>query len=238
MGACSSCLKPTHIRSVRPTTLVPSSIENVQLPEFSLAGQTCPGYVVKVYDGDTLIVNVSSKEGMFRHRVRLLGMDAPELHPKNKRHPSDASRNLEILHARACKYTLERLVLHQHVTVKCQKWDAFGRLLATITVPFWYDVNNEMCLGKARHVSKPACSIAGVLDIADWMLQNTPSYPYQGQSRPAQGMSVFTEEYFNSRTYHPWYTQALEVVSSPSYVEDDPPVSCPPPASGLHPIAE
>jgi endonuclease YncB( thermonuclease family) len=77
--------------------------------------ETLEGRVVRVADGDTLTV----ASGTGTHRVRLLGIDAPE-------HDQP--------YGGAARSALERLVLDKDVTVETEKTDIYGRLVGKVRV--------------------------------------------------------------------------------------------------------
>ncbi|MFC3393536.1 thermonuclease family protein [Brenneria rubrifaciens] len=95
---------------------------------FSLPGlaATLNGKVVKVVDGDTLIVRQSG----INHRIRLLGIDAPEY-----RQP----------YGKNARRTLERKIGGKWVTVRYEAKDRYARYLGTVY--YW---NNNINLALLR----------------------------------------------------------------------------------------
>ena len=82
-----------------------------------IAGQpSWPGRVTWVSDGDTVWVQDSVGA---THKVRLLGIDAPEICQD---------------HGHAAKEALEQLLQGHHVTVQGQQLDDYGRLLARLYI--------------------------------------------------------------------------------------------------------
>ena len=86
------------------------------------------GRVVKVYDGDT--ITIASKlpyedSPLYRFRVRLKGIDTPEI---------KGSTEEEKLAARLAKEYVEGLVLHKHVKLENAATEKFGRILADVYV--------------------------------------------------------------------------------------------------------
>ncbi len=83
------------------------------------------GDVTQVIDGDTFDVNVThySRANAVRYnnreRIRVAGIDAPELHTR--------------LGPRA-KHQLERTLLGQHVRLDVQSRDVYGRLICQVSV--------------------------------------------------------------------------------------------------------
>lgn len=81
----------------------------------------------RVIDGDTvqLVIDV----GFYlkaEHRIRLLGVDTPELNDKD-----ESKREL----AKKAKARVEELLLGETVFVQTSKADSFGRWLGIITLP-------------------------------------------------------------------------------------------------------
>jgi len=84
------------------------------------------GYVVKVYDGDT--ITVASKlpypeSPLYRFPVRLNGIDTPEIKGKTED---------EKISAQAAKQALENLILHRTVVLKNTHQEKYGRILADV----------------------------------------------------------------------------------------------------------
>ena len=87
------------------------------------------GYVVRVYDGDTVYVVPPNKDTntnpIYRFSVRLAGIDSPEIKSKN-----EIERNAAI----KSRDALAGLVLNKWVSFKNVKREKFGRVLADIYV--------------------------------------------------------------------------------------------------------
>ena len=84
------------------------------------------GKVIKVYDGDT--ITIASKmpydnSPLYRFRVRLNGIDTPEIKGKN---PDE--KNV----AKLAKEFVSSLVLHKTVTLENIQNDKYGRILADV----------------------------------------------------------------------------------------------------------
>lgn len=83
------------------------------------------GYVVKVYDGDTLTVCSTLFESptYYKFHVRFSGIDAPELKSKNEEEKSVA---------RLARDYLSGQVLNKWVTLRNVQLEKYGRLLADV----------------------------------------------------------------------------------------------------------
>ena len=110
--------------------------------------------VERVADGDTLI---ATSENSTRLRIRLLGIDAPEIPHRGK--PGQT-------YGVEARHHLLRLVLNRVVRIELFGSDAYRRLLAVI----WHDgvnVNVEMVRGGFAEVYRGARCQAYCRDLAD-----------------------------------------------------------------------
>lgn len=107
------------------------TVENT--PALSLEGQNKFMKIVEVYDFDTVTAAFRFHGQNYTHKIRLLGIDSAELHPKKKRDGEDYKyRELEMKHAKRGKDRMIELALNKVVYVKCAGWDKYGRLLGTL----------------------------------------------------------------------------------------------------------
>ena len=97
-------------------------------PLWTLKGKKLKVKVLKVYDGDTIWIAIKLKGKIYRLKVRLLGIDTPEMKPPK----SQKNREKEIREAKKAKEFLENLVLNKVITIECGDWDKYGRLLGTL----------------------------------------------------------------------------------------------------------
>ena len=129
MGCCSSRFD------------VALSITTKKTPYFSLDGLITRAKVVDVYDGDTVQIvfpfyNKERKKDMCRWKCRLSRIDTPELRTKSQEEKKLAIQAREYVK----EYVLEKIV-----TVKCGKFDKYGRLLVEIYV---FEGNTECSLNQ------------------------------------------------------------------------------------------
>ena len=127
-------------------------------PEFTFEGQHIIGKVVQVYDGDTIWVVIKIRGIYNRVRVRINGIDAPEIKPSLK----VENRNKIIKLAEESKQFLSNLILNKVVTLKCHKYDKYGRLLADVTIE---NENKE------------------IINISEHMIKNKKAYSYDGNKK-------------------------------------------------------
>lgn len=83
------------------------------------------GRVVSVYDGDTLTALCTNHAGRVQVKVRLKGIDAPEIGEPG---------------AAAARQQLTTWTLNQVVTLECHGHDRYGRLLARVLLD-----NRDLC---------------------------------------------------------------------------------------------
>lgn len=95
----------------------------LKTPLFGLKGKTKWAKVVKVYDGDTIHVVFYLGFKLYRWKCRLLGIDTPEIKTKSKIEHSAAIK---------AKEKLSDLILNKIITIECNNFDKYGRLLITV----------------------------------------------------------------------------------------------------------
>lgn len=86
------------------------------------------GIVVKVYDGDTITIISKIEKKQYKFRIRLSGIDTPEMKSKDKK---------ELKIACLAQQWLETRILGKKIFIKVNGNDKYGRLLANI-----YDTKN------------------------------------------------------------------------------------------------
>lgn len=79
--------------------------------------------VIKVYDGDTITIAVKIDKTYYKYRVRLSGIDTPEIKTNNEREKQRAIQAREYLSS---------LILHKNVHIKDVFYEKYGRLCGTI----------------------------------------------------------------------------------------------------------
>jgi micrococcal nuclease len=115
--------------------------------------------VLRVVDGDTIdIVMSHDNKQVFKHRVRLYGIDTPEKKPLK----TNPNREREIEAAkRSTQAMVDKLQENNNmVTILFYKNDKYGRLMGTL-----YDRNGE--------------------DINQWMVKNGYAVSYFGKTKKA-----------------------------------------------------
>ena len=108
---CLCTSQPPHIPKWRETEIFKPNIS--------------AGYVIKVYDGDTITVasKLNRNSPTYRWSIRILGVDCPEIKGKNENEKKVAiiARNM-----------LSDLILHKKVNLKNISYDKYGRVLCDV----------------------------------------------------------------------------------------------------------
>ena len=99
-------------------------------PEWTLKDRVFSVKVVKVYDGDTIWIALPLNGRICRMKVRLMGVDTPELKPPK----SKKNREKEIKKAKAARDFLSEMIMDKIITIECGGWDKYGRLLGTLFI--------------------------------------------------------------------------------------------------------
>jgi len=127
-------------------------------PEFTFDGLQTPVKILRILDGDTVDIALYHEESrrIYRHRVRLYGIDTPEKRPSK----SDPYREIEIEASLKSAQALERRVCANEglLVAKFYKADKYGRLLCT-----FYDKSGE--------------------DINHWMVEHGYAVSYFGKTK-------------------------------------------------------
>jgi micrococcal nuclease len=79
--------------------------------------------VIDVYDGDTITIAVKESHGYYKYKVRLAGIDTPEIRTSNAKEKSSAIISRDFLRSK---------ILFKYVTVKDVFYEKYGRLCGTI----------------------------------------------------------------------------------------------------------
>jgi endonuclease YncB( thermonuclease family) len=133
MSNISNNLNINNLINNTPEILSKLKEKTINTPLLSLEGYFSAAKVVSVYDGDTCRVVIPFKGEFYKWNVRLDGYDTPEMRPSR----SKPNRDAEIAAAKAAKKYLISLVMespNQIVYIKCNDFDKYGRLLASIYI--------------------------------------------------------------------------------------------------------
>jgi endonuclease YncB( thermonuclease family) len=114
------------------------------------------GYVIKVYDGDTITIAGRlpyPESRLYRFQVRLLGIDSPEIKGKSEKEKEAAHKSQQ---------ALEGLVLNKTVLLREISTEKYGRILANVYLVS--ETGQELLVNK-------------------WMLTNGHAVPYDGKTK-------------------------------------------------------
>lgn len=114
--------------------------------------------VVDVYDGDTITIVIFNKLWYEKHKLRLNGIDTPEMKP-SKDLPN---REEHIKKAHLAKDKLSELILNKIIYVDIEGNEKYGRLLGTIYL--------KNCCFKTKNINQ-------------FMLDNKYAYEYHGGTK-------------------------------------------------------
>lgn len=120
---------------------------------FNFIDQIKIGKVVDIYDGDTITVLTDVHGYYYKFRVRLYGIDCPEIKPLK----DIENRDLHIKSAIKVKDILSMLILNRTVKLLCKNFDKYGRLLVIV---IYEDIN-----------------------INDFLLENKLAKKYDGKTK-------------------------------------------------------
>lgn len=130
-----------------------------KIKRFSLKGQVKQAKCVDVYDGDTIQLVFPLQDELFRWTCRLIGIDTPEIRTRNKK---------EKKFGYTVRDKLREQILNKVVTVKCDDFDKYGRLLVHI----YLDIDTP--------------------SINEWLISNKFAFSYDG------GKKKNWEDYLNN----------------------------------------
>lgn len=136
------------------------SVIDDKTPKFTLEGKILEGKVVSVYDGDTvnivLPLNSDSKDvsdmKLCKFSCRLSGIDTPELRTRNE---EEKKFGYEV------RDKLREKVLNKVVSVQCEEFDKYGRLLVIILI-----TENNL-----------------ILNVNNWLIENGYAKIYDGGTK-------------------------------------------------------
>ena len=93
---------------------------------FTLNSNVKRALVLDVYDGDTVTLIFKHNNEMNKWKVRLLGINSPEIRPRKNVENRDSIINK----AKASRDYLESLILNKLIYIHSGEFDNFGRILA------------------------------------------------------------------------------------------------------------
>jgi endonuclease YncB( thermonuclease family) len=101
----------------------------INTPRFNFKNKTYAAKCVKVYDGDTITVVFRIVDKFYKFNIRMNGYDSPELRSKNT---DLVKKELEKKWAYESRDFLAEMILDKIISLKCEDYDKYGRILATV----------------------------------------------------------------------------------------------------------
>ena len=99
------------------------NIDENDISYFSFNNEEKQAKCIKVYDGDTITVVFDTFGTLCKHRIRLYGIDTPEIRTKDL---VEKEKGFE------ARDFLRSIILNKIITIKCGEFDKYGRLLGTV----------------------------------------------------------------------------------------------------------
>ena len=122
--------------------------------EFGFKGDTKQAKVVNVYDGDTCKVVFPVLRKLYKFNCRIQGVDTPEIRTRDKK---EKEYGLKV------RDELRKKILNQVVTIHCDEFDKYGRLLIDI-----------QCKNEEKKISQ-------------WLIDNNFAFSYDGGTKKKWG---------------------------------------------------
>lgn len=169
------------------------------IKSFSLDGQWCLGYTVKVYDGDTYTINLNTSIGVHQWKIREYHIDTPEI---------KSNIPIEKLHAKTCRNIVQYLIGFKKCIVHCKGFEKYGRLLGRVYVKktsLFPVLLTENCTLEDIDLLKENPDHPNFIDVGEWMLKNTPTLRYDGKKKD-------NFEFKDMKSYHSLYNQLFQTV--------------------------
>ncbi len=121
--------------------------------EFTFKGEKKFAKVVSVYDGDTIKVVFAVSGKLYKFNCRIQHVDTPEIRTRNKK---EKAFGLKV------RDELRKKILNKVVTITCDEFDKYGRLLIDI------EIEQQKLL-------------------SEWLIENNYAFRYDGGTRKSWG---------------------------------------------------
>ena len=127
-------------------------------PYYTLEGHVYICKCVNVYDGDTITVVFMPKglDKFYKYTIRLSGIDTPEIRTKN---PNEKARAIVV------RDFIREMILGKLITIKCGKFDKYGRLMANIFVNGESQSINDLLIEKKYAYKYDGCTKKKYVEI-------------------------------------------------------------------------
>lgn len=153
MGCCHSNTDLKTLSTFIARGHNPAKVDPATVPIRTFAGQTRFALVTDIYDGDTITVicRLDQTEQFKKYKVRLYGLDTPEIKPSL----SLIQRDLHIAAAVKVRNDLSDLILGKIVKIEFLPEEKFGRNLGTVFTL------NDRCVNTWLIETGRACQYSG-----------------------------------------------------------------------------
>lgn len=116
-------------------TADPRNVENIlsdlsDAEVFSFNNMKKKAKIISVYDADTVDAILCVRDRPYRFKIRLNGIDTPEIRPVK----TIENRDLHVECGIKCREYLKSKILNKIVEVHCSEFDKYGRILGEIFV--------------------------------------------------------------------------------------------------------
>lgn len=134
MGSCTSKTDLRLIKSRSDTSIKNNTKNNLmdididKVPNIIYQNQKIPARVVSVYDGDTITVIYLIEHTPIKTKVRLMGIDTPEIKAAKDKLPEEKQAGI------ICKDYLSKMLFNRLITLEIIGLDKYGRLLGNVVV--------------------------------------------------------------------------------------------------------
>ena len=137
------------------------NVKNDSVQLFSLNDKHFTAKIIDVYDGDTITVIFKMFGKYYKWKCRIMHVDTPEIKkmvkPSNEEEKSKNEK--EKKRAIIIRDIMREKLLNKIVTLDCNKFDKYGRLLVEFNIP---ETN---------------------IKIHNWLIENNYAKPYEGKTK-------------------------------------------------------
>lgn len=153
-----------------------NSIFSRDVPLFTLDGTICQARVVDVHDGDTLSIVMEIDQRIVACKVRLFGIDTPEISPPLKQR----NREKIVQKAKMARNALIRMVTDVEIATDDETSSHISCTANTRVV-------TVHCMGIDKYGRQLMKLLANDVDVANWLIENKFGTAYDGGSKDLPG---------------------------------------------------
>ena len=137
-------ITPTTTTTNKLNTINTNNINKIipELPDFPCQHKLMPCYVYSVYDGDTVSIVYEVNSSLIKTKVRLLGIDTPEMKRGKNKHIEEKQAAI------ICRNYLSSLILNKRINIIMEDVDKYGRMLGYLYMDGKTKSINEILIEK------------------------------------------------------------------------------------------